>query len=469
MNQSFVNILSSPIVQVKKENIQNISNSNIRRISFEVLDTFDLSLFNERIYYLKSDNYFYILLPEVKKNKSAIRKYSSTTNAEKFLIKKGVIFHRKPQILFAYDTFLIKDKKIYLNMFPKHKNLPVLFIKKENPSSNINGILSENFFEYIFKNYFTFNLHYSNKISFNFAISPPANLLKNIADSFHKILKTNEEGVISNNDKEFLHDYRTTIRRFRVLLQFLGTFNNNTQLSILMTGIKKCQKESNKLRDLDVFIDKLSSFNYPRKLKKSYEELVKYLIYSRENLFLKYLKSSKTIKLGNIFEDFDRIIPSLKNLNYPDYTNMLFQESVLIIQQIKTIILALKELFSYELLHKLRIRIKILRYLLELNKNLFPAKDYIQFEQSLKSIQSLLGDFNDLVIQIEILTKIKTSLITGKINESMSEALGFVYIQLANNQNDIIKSIRKKLNLNLYNNLSKKVDNLQKKLLFYKF
>ena len=65
-----------------------------------------------------------------------------------------------------------------------------------------------------------------------------------------------------------------------------------------------------------------------------------------------------------------------------------------------------------EALHELRIDCKMLRYLLEFFRSLYPAKDVAKLVDALRQLQDNLGDFNDLQVQ-------QTSLCT--FAEEMSE------------------------------------------------
>ena len=89
---------------------------------------------------------------------------------------------------------------------------------------------------------------------------------------------------------------------------------------------------------------------------------------------------------------------------------------------------------SDELLHKLRIEGKKLRYLLEFFNSLFPEKKMKFLITKLKQLQDNLGEFNDLVIQQSRLKKsagqmilegknlnntiLSLGILIGKLNES---------------------------------------------------
>jgi len=52
-----------------------------------------------------------------------------------------------------------------------------------------------------------------------------------------------------------------------------------------------------------------------------------------------------------------------------------------------------------EALHALRIDCKMLRYLVEFFRSLYPAKEVVELVDALRQLQDNLGDFNDLQVQ----------------------------------------------------------------------
>jgi CHAD domain-containing protein len=59
-----------------------------------------------------------------------------------------------------------------------------------------------------------------------------------------------------------------------------------------------------------------------------------------------------------------------------------------------------------ELLHRLRIDCKKLRYLLEFFAELYPAKRIRPMIGALKKLQNCLGDYNDLTVELQSLARI---------------------------------------------------------------
>ena len=63
-----------------------------------------------------------------------------------------------------------------------------------------------------------------------------------------------------------------------------------------------------------------------------------------------------------------------------------------------------------EVLHRLRIDCKKLRYLLEFFRSLYPAREAAPLIKSLKSLQSVLGEIHDLAVHREMARSIWTDI-----------------------------------------------------------
>ena len=63
-----------------------------------------------------------------------------------------------------------------------------------------------------------------------------------------------------------------------------------------------------------------------------------------------------------------------------------------------------------EMLHNLRIQCKKLRYLLQFFSNLFPPKKINVLVDQLKKLQDMLGDYNDLSVQVKYLLMVAEKL-----------------------------------------------------------
>lgn len=62
-----------------------------------------------------------------------------------------------------------------------------------------------------------------------------------------------EQGIMDNLHPEFTHQYRVTLRRMRSLCVLLSEVISCFELAILKPHLKTLMKQTNLLRDLDVF------------------------------------------------------------------------------------------------------------------------------------------------------------------------------------------------------------------------
>ncbi len=220
------------------------------------------------------------------------------------------------------------------------------------------------------------------------------------------ITEQNVDGVIADENIEFLHDFRVSIRKTR---SGLGQFKK-----ILMSGQRRrCQKmfkdmaqRSNRLRDLDVILE--SWFGESGSLDLAFQNrLEAYRLYlqnsrkAEQDEFSEYLASpgfSESLDQWHRLLDSGPILKSpLPEISTKDYAdNTIWKRAVKVLRSGSRI--------SHQSpdhdLHRLRINGKKLRYLLEFYSSLYPANVIAELMSCLKRIQDHLGDYNDLVNQL---------------------------------------------------------------------
>ncbi len=223
--------------------------------------------------------------------------------------------------------------------------------------------------------------------------------------------RTNEAGVISDIDTEFLHHYRVSIRKSRSLINLMKkAFAAEKHLQI-KTQLAELASPTNPLRDLDVFL--LDKSYYQSLLPDTYEAGLETLFnhiakerqaaYKRVCTFFKSRAyTQKCKKLETLFS------------SEPEFASELAKISVLKIAKQRTL-KRYKKICNLgnqivddtpdEEVHELRIECKKLRYLMEFFSELFPKKRISALIKSLKSLQTILGDFNDYSVQKEFLAQ----------------------------------------------------------------
>jgi len=242
---------------------------------------------------------------------------------------------------------------------------------------------------------------------------PAQEALKEILLRLLEIMQQNTAGSIKGRDTEFMHDYRVSIRKTRsALTQINKVFPQGVivKYNKFFSGLGKL---TNPIRDLDVFLLKLES--YQRDLKNSAQDLLQplreYLAQSRavaQKKFVETLKSPQHrqhIKEWHEYlEDPEPTKPPLENSASAVYKladELIWNMYQLALEEGN----AITDDTEAEALHELRKTCKKLRYLMEFFHSLYPARRIRELIEALKGLQDNLGVFNDLHVHINILKK----------------------------------------------------------------
>jgi len=229
-----------------------------------------------------------------------------------------------------------------------------------------------------------------------------------------QIIKTNETQLKHDIDTEILHDYRVAIRRTRSALVWDKNIFNKDTMACFQKDLSFIGKQSNELRDLDVYL--LSKPKYkallPERLRDDIDPLFDYLSKQRAAAFRKVIRSLRSKKYRKIMQDWEFFI------NEPQENHALGSNAAMtvfelagkkIYKQFKTVVKAgnrILENSDDEKLHKLRIQCKKLRYLIQFFSNLFPADKINVLVSQLKNLQAMLGNYNDLCVQVDYLLNV---------------------------------------------------------------
>jgi CHAD domain-containing protein len=248
---------------------------------------------------------------------------------------------------------------------------------------------------------------YSSKISINLVPQMPAErAMKQIYLHLLELMRKNEHGIIDDIDTEFLHDYRVSVRRTR---SGIGQIKNVLDPQIIEKTKKIYSflgKATNKLRDLDVYL--LSENDYkvmvPDHLRKHLDPFFNYLKKSRrkelKNLITHFTTAGykKTLHTWESYlrSENDSEISDSSHTPVIDIARRVIQKRNKKMLQLGKNIL---ETSSDELMHRLRIEAKKLRYLLEFFSSLFEQDKMQVLLQKLRQLQDNLGEHNDLVVQ----------------------------------------------------------------------
>jgi len=242
-------------------------------------------------------------------------------------------------------------------------------------------------------------------------------------------MEQNYQGLLRDIDSEFLHDFRVAIRRTRSFIsQFKKSFQEN-EMAFFQDEFKWLGVLTGPVRDLDVYL----------LMKEQYASMLPVELHNGLEQFFVDLKKTRLrqfeeMQNGLCSERYLRLIAEWKSFldlngqvkKEPDRGTQLCRPLALkkIRKCLKKILkkgskLDLKS--SDEDLHRLRIQGKKLRYLIEFFKSFFDAEEIEYFRKQLKKLQDMLGDFNDISVQLEMLSHAQQKL-TGRTKRSVAIA-----------------------------------------------
>lgn len=242
-------------------------------------------------------------------------------------------------------------------------------------------------------------------------------------------MEQNYQGLLRDVDSEFLHDFRVAIRRTRSFIsQFKKSFQG-TEMAFFQDEFKWLGVLTGPVRDLDVYL----------LMKEQYASMLPVELHNGLEQFFVDLKKTRLRKFEEMqnslrSERYLRLIAEWKS--FLDQNGQVNKEPGRGTQlcrplALKKIRKCLKKILkkggkldqksSDEDLHRLRIQGKKLRYLIEFFRSFFDAEEIEYFRKQLKKLQDMLGDFNDISVQLEMLSYVQQKL-TGRNKRSVAIA-----------------------------------------------
>ncbi|GAB4442370.1 MAG: hypothetical protein Fur0044_38790 [Anaerolineae bacterium] len=223
--------------------------------------------------------------------------------------------------------------------------------------------------------------------------------------SFHfGRMLSHEPGTRQGSDIEALHDMRVATRRMRAAFQVFGGGFRSKAVKPLLAGLRATALVLGRVRDLDVFIDKLQQYQqilpeneqtglqllletWSAKREQARQEMLAYLDSKQYRRFKKdFLKFVTTPGLGAKPISDDKPVPYqlrylVPGLIYDRYEAVHAYETKL-------------EKATPEMLHQLRITFKQLRYALEFFIEIL-GEEGERVIEAVKVLQDHLGELND--------------------------------------------------------------------------
>ncbi|MGR8941604.1 MAG: CHAD domain-containing protein, partial [Gammaproteobacteria bacterium] len=233
---------------------------------------------------------------------------------------------------------------------------------------------------------------------------------KYIFRSLLKTLKANEQGVIADLDSEFLHDFRIAVRRTRTGLRQLKGVLPNDVTAYFADFFSWLGQITSPTRDLDVYLAKFESYkrNMPPALQTDIESFLT-LLQQKKQLHQQELANKlKSMKYRKTLSEWEECLKSQAHPKAAKFGSLDIK--TLADRRIwKTYRRILEEGGAITAhspagdLHELRKTCKKLRYLIEFFQSLYPKNQIKQLLRQLKSLQDVLGEFQDLDVQIDFI------------------------------------------------------------------
>ena len=224
------------------------------------------------------------------------------------------------------------------------------------------------------------------------------------------IARSNEAGIRSDLDTEFLHDYRICIRKIRSALGLINGVYAEEETLRVRTILRDLACETNRLRDLDVYL--LAREEYMGLLPPAFQPALDMMFRDfeseRARAFKKVAVHMRSAARIRLIEDLDVFFregsshPSAIAAELP-VGPLVFQRIYKRYRRIRKIAGGLGPDAPDEVLHDLRIQCKKLRYLMEFFGELIPQEKAAAMEKPLRRLQGRLGEFNDGSVQQKFL------------------------------------------------------------------
>lgn len=197
---------------------------------------------------------------------------------------------------------------------------------------------------------------------------------------------------------ETVHDLRVAIRRLISLYETLLILNDSQEINGSVKRLKRVLQPLGYYRDLLLQSERLA-----KEIKKSTEGLKQYHIYLEDQI------QKNKVKVKKILKDF-QLDPMAEFPVFQSQQDIDWYRTIQ--QKIEKIMELEKDVFkklSMKDFHKMRIRVKRLRYLLEILLEIIPRirKSHVK---SLVRLQSLMGDIHDMDVLALDLLKFSLSL-----------------------------------------------------------
>ncbi len=255
--------------------------------------------------------------------------------------------------------------------------------------------------------------HYTLRPSFDLRPDLPVReTARRIIQRMLAIARENEAGIREDIDTEFLHDYRICLRKIRSVLSLLKGIYPEEKTNELKGLFARCCDATNRLRDLDVYLLAREQYTQmlPEALRPPLQEVFHDFERERRRALRKVVRGLSSTDYPASMERVERFFSAPASIPESDVSRESAGPLIArrIYRRYKQILKVERSLGSDtpdEVLHKVRIHCKKLRYLIEFFSELLPEGETEQIEKQLRRLQTCLGVYNDCSVQQRSLLK----------------------------------------------------------------
>ena len=239
------------------------------------------------------------------------------------------------------------------------------------------------------------------------------------------IMIANEPGMRADVDTEFLHDYRVCLRRTRSLLGQIKNVFPADAVTHFRTEFQWLARATSTKRDLDVLLLSL------RRMSKSLpaDDLAAFFAFlSRKQLheqrvLERLLEGNRYRALlagwQNFLQDAPPGVPEPADAARP-LVELTSRRILRLYRRVVDHAMAIQDKTPADAIHRVRIEAKKLRYVIDATRSLHDRRDLDRTIDSLKRVQSVLGDFNDAQVQERNLLDSGKALVEAGAGESVA-------------------------------------------------
>lgn len=288
---------------------------------------------------------------------------------------------------------------------------------------------------------------YSAALDIRLSAEQPADeATRHIYGTLLESIQRNEPGVRADIDSEFLHDYRVSIRRTRSALSQIKDVLPADEVEHFRTEFGWLGQMTGPTRDLDVY---LLSFNelrdqLPEHMRDRLEPLRDHLARRQREEQAVLVQALDTVRYRKLMREWPRFLarPTPADARPPEAATPILELANRQIgrayRRTARDAAAITPETPAEQVHELRKTAKKLRYLSEVYSSLYPAEELNALVGELKQVQDVLGEYQDLQVQIESLERYAAEMqAAGEVPAETLMAIGALTGQLYNRELEV--------------------------------